>query len=298
MITLALRSCLSPRIGRSRAFSLPWSHSTRLLAYCSVRCHGRRQQLLQHDRVGRRSVGDDLNGCDLGRADGPLEEPTGCLGVAPRGDEHVDDLPELVDRAVDIRATARRPSHRSRPRASDLPRRGDTAGGLGQQRREPKHPPIDRDVVDLDATLGRAVPRGRGRTARSAGTSGPPSTITSGGKRKPAKADRCDSARTGRPAGLSRPVRDLDLGAHRPGAACADAARWGITYARFGFSGCPSDGGRSVAEPSAVTPANVPCPAGRHWRTAAAWPRRCRRIRRGRSGPGTGGDRACAAPVG
>ena len=32
MITLALRSCLSPRIGRSLAFSLPWSHSTRLLA--------------------------------------------------------------------------------------------------------------------------------------------------------------------------------------------------------------------------------------------------------------------------
>ena len=39
---------------------------------------------------------------------------------------------------------------------------------------------------------------------------------------------------------LSRPVRDLDLGAHRPGAACADAPRWGITYARFRFSGCPS----------------------------------------------------------
>ena len=40
-----------------------------------------------------------------------------------------------------------------------------------------------------------------------------------------------------------------------------------------------------------VTPASVPCPASRHLRTAAAWPRRCRRIRRGRSGPGTGGDR-------
>jgi hypothetical protein len=39
MITLELRSCLSPRIGRSLAFSLPWSHSTpRLLAYRSVRC--------------------------------------------------------------------------------------------------------------------------------------------------------------------------------------------------------------------------------------------------------------------
>jgi hypothetical protein len=45
------------------------------------------------------------------------------------------------------------------------------------------------------------------------------------------------SRQDGRPR---RPVRDLDLGAHRPGAAWADAPRWGITYARFGFSGCPS----------------------------------------------------------
>ena len=26
-------------------------------------------------------------------------------------------------------------------------------GGVGQQRREPQHPPVDGDVVDLDATL-------------------------------------------------------------------------------------------------------------------------------------------------
>ena len=32
-------SCLRPRIGRSQAFSRPWSASTRLLAYRSVRCH-------------------------------------------------------------------------------------------------------------------------------------------------------------------------------------------------------------------------------------------------------------------
>jgi hypothetical protein len=32
-------SCLRSRIGRSRAFSRPWSASTRLLAYRSVRCH-------------------------------------------------------------------------------------------------------------------------------------------------------------------------------------------------------------------------------------------------------------------
>ena len=30
------RSVFNPRIGRSLALSLPWSHSTRLFAYCSV----------------------------------------------------------------------------------------------------------------------------------------------------------------------------------------------------------------------------------------------------------------------
>ena len=38
MITRAVRSVLRPRIGRNRALSRPWSHSTRLLAYCSVLC--------------------------------------------------------------------------------------------------------------------------------------------------------------------------------------------------------------------------------------------------------------------
>ena len=36
--TLALWSCLKPYIGRSRDFSRPWSASTRLLAYRSLRC--------------------------------------------------------------------------------------------------------------------------------------------------------------------------------------------------------------------------------------------------------------------
>jgi hypothetical protein len=63
---------------------------------------GCRQQLLQHNRVGRRLIGDHLDGSDLGRADGPLEEPAGCPDVAPPGDEHVDDLAELVDRTIDV----------------------------------------------------------------------------------------------------------------------------------------------------------------------------------------------------
>jgi hypothetical protein len=61
----------------------------------------RRQQLLQQSRLHRRLIGGDLSGPDLG-ADGPLQAPTGGRGILPRGDEHVDDLPKLVDRPVHI----------------------------------------------------------------------------------------------------------------------------------------------------------------------------------------------------
>ena len=63
---------------------------------------GRWQQLLQHDWVGGCLVGDDLHRGDLRRAERPLEEPAGSGRIAPWGDEHVDDLAELVDRAVDV----------------------------------------------------------------------------------------------------------------------------------------------------------------------------------------------------
>jgi hypothetical protein len=83
-----------------------------------------------------------------------LEEPPGRPRVTPWGDEDVDDLPELIDRPIDIA-----------PLAGDLhiglvdvpavpngvPAR---PGGVGQQRGEPLHPPIHADVVDLDAALG------------------------------------------------------------------------------------------------------------------------------------------------
>src|SRR5215207_1427474 len=78
----------------------------------------------------------------------------GCLGVAPRGDEDVDDLRELVDGPVDIA-----------PLAGDLhiglvhlPAISHAMpagpGGLGQQRHEPLHPPVDGDVIDLNPALG------------------------------------------------------------------------------------------------------------------------------------------------
>jgi hypothetical protein len=44
----------------------------------------RRQQLVQHDRVGRRLIGDHLDGSDLGRARWPVQRTGGRPHVAPR----------------------------------------------------------------------------------------------------------------------------------------------------------------------------------------------------------------------
>ena len=60
------------------------------------------EQLLKHHRIGRCAVGDDLHRRYLGRADGPLEEPVGRGDVTPRGDDHVNDLAELIDCSVHI----------------------------------------------------------------------------------------------------------------------------------------------------------------------------------------------------
>jgi hypothetical protein len=90
------------------------------------------------------------------------------------------------------------------------------------------------------------------------------------------------SGQGGRPR---RPVWDLDLGVHRPRAACADAPGRGITYARFGFSGCPSrwrsQRGRTVRQER--RPASRVPPAGtgvrqQPGRGVAAAERRARQI--------------------
>jgi hypothetical protein len=116
----------------------------------------RREQLVQHDRKGGRLVGDDLHGRDLGLAGGLLEEPPGGGGITTRGDDHGNDLAELVDRVGDIP-----------PLPSDLhvglidaPASPDPmaawSGGLGEQRCEPLDPSVDSDVVHLDAALGNS----------------------------------------------------------------------------------------------------------------------------------------------
>jgi hypothetical protein len=118
---------------------------------------GRREQLVQHGRVHRRVIGDDLRRHDLRGTDGLLEEPASGCRIPLHGDEDVDDLTELVDRAVDIPPSA----GDLHVGLVDLPVVPDGVsagpGGVGQQWCEPLHPAVDGDVVDLDAALGEQL---------------------------------------------------------------------------------------------------------------------------------------------
>jgi 2'-5' RNA ligase len=62
----------------------------------------RRDQLLHHGRVDRGGVGHDLARRHLQHGQRSLEEPAGRGRIAFRRDEHVDDLPVLVDGPVHI----------------------------------------------------------------------------------------------------------------------------------------------------------------------------------------------------
>jgi hypothetical protein len=149
----------------------------RILFGAMPRC---RQQLLQHHRVGRCLVGDDLHRRHLRGADGPFEEPAGCHRVTPRGHEHVNDLADLINRPVHVLPPASdlhvRLVHEAAA-SHGVPAR---ASRLGQQRREPLHPPVHGDMVDLDPALGEqlfnvAVGQPKRRYQRTA------RTTTSGG---------------------------------------------------------------------------------------------------------------------
>ena len=114
----------------------------------------RRDELIDRSPQSWRSVGHDLHRCVV-CVEHSREEPSCRSGVAPRGDVDVDDLAVLVDGAVDVP-----------PPAGDLDvglvheptiTNAVTAGpcGIREQRREPLHPPVHGDVVELDPTLGQ-----------------------------------------------------------------------------------------------------------------------------------------------
>ena len=114
---------------------------------------GRGEEFVEYGGVDRGRVGDHLAGRDLQHPERPSEELPGRVGVTPHGDQDVDDLPVLVDGPVDVA-----------PDSVDLhvglvaepPVAWGVAaepGGVSQQWGEALHPPVDGDVVDLDATF-------------------------------------------------------------------------------------------------------------------------------------------------
>ena len=114
---------------------------------------GRGQQVIQHPQVDRCLVGGHLHRTRR-LPQRPDEEPARRGGIALRRGEHVDDLPELVHRPVQVTPPA---CHLHVGLIDEPPiTRGSStgAGGVSEQRCEPLHPPVDGDVVDLDAALG------------------------------------------------------------------------------------------------------------------------------------------------
>ena len=132
-----------------------------------------RDQFVDHPQVRAGLVGGDLDGRrTLHQRLG--EEPSSRCAVPLLGQQHVDDLAVLVDGPVQVP-----------PPAGDLdvglvdepPVSGgmpERASGVGEQRGEPLHPPVDADVVDLDAPLAQQLLPDPDTRGRSGDTGRPP----------------------------------------------------------------------------------------------------------------------------
>jgi len=87
----------------------------------------------------------------------PAEEPARRRRVPLVGGQHVDDLPELVDRPVQVAPPT---GHLDVRLVHPPPVAGRVLtgpSGVGEQRGESLHPAEDGDVVDLDAALGEQL---------------------------------------------------------------------------------------------------------------------------------------------
>jgi hypothetical protein len=97
-------------------------------------------------------VGHDFDGFAM-RVECRGEEPSCCSEIASGRDEHVDDMTVLINRSVDVTPFA----GDLHVRLVDVPTVTDRvaarARGIREEWREALDPPVDADVVDLDATL-------------------------------------------------------------------------------------------------------------------------------------------------
>ena len=120
----------------------------------------RRQQLIKDTRVGRRPISAHL---DRARAvvEGTDKEAASGRQIPFFGDQDIDDLAILVDRPIQIDPTPG-DFDISLINTPPITRRVPTGSGrLNQQRSEPLHPPVDRDMINLDAPLGQQLSTSR-----------------------------------------------------------------------------------------------------------------------------------------
>ena len=111
-----------------------------------------RQQLIEYPRVGGRPVGAHLSRART-VLEGAGEELAGGRQIPVLGHENLDDLAVLVDRPVQRDSATGNLDvgliHKPTITCS-VPAR---PGCVDQQRREPLHPAVDGDVINLDTAL-------------------------------------------------------------------------------------------------------------------------------------------------
>jgi len=116
-----------------------------------------RGHLLQNTRVDRRLIGGDLHRNNFRGGQRSGKEISGRSTIPTQGDIHVDDLPELINRPVDVAS----PTGHFDVGLVDPPAVADTvparARRLHGQRREALHPAKDADVVDLHSALSQQL---------------------------------------------------------------------------------------------------------------------------------------------
>lgn len=97
------------------------------------------------------SVGHDLDGVLCARS--ARAKPACGSDIASSGDEHVDDLTVLVHRPVDVASSAGNLHVGLVDEPTIADRVSARSGRVREQWGEAPHPPVDRDVIDLDSTL-------------------------------------------------------------------------------------------------------------------------------------------------
>ena len=111
------------------------------------------EEVVDHTGKCPGSIGGHLDRFTVG-ADGGLEEPGGGWGVTPHRDVDIEDLAVLIDRPVDVPPAARNLHVRLVHEPAVTATMTTRPGGVDQEGSEALHPPEQRYVVDLDASLG------------------------------------------------------------------------------------------------------------------------------------------------